>query len=141
MAVQRVREGAEKAKIELSSTVSTDINLPFITADATGPKHLTMTITRAKLEDLVGPIIERCKHPMEQALNDAKLTAKEVDRIIMVGGPTRMPMCKNLLKIMSVKKLSVALIPWSVCFRGGSASGDYYGDVKMCCFWMLLRFL
>jgi len=81
MAVQRVREGAEKAKIELSSTVSTDINLPFITADATGPKHLTMTITRAKLEDLVGPIIERCKHPMEQALNDAKLTAKEVDRI------------------------------------------------------------
>ena len=77
MAVQRLREAAEKAKIELSSTVSTDLNLPFITADSSGPKHLTMTITRAKLDDLVSPIIERCRHPLEQALNDAKLKASE----------------------------------------------------------------
>jgi molecular chaperone DnaK len=89
MAVQRLREGAEKAKVELSSTLTTDINLPFITADASGPKHLTMSITRAKLEDLISPIIDRCKHPMEQALSDAKLSARDIDRVIMVGGPTR----------------------------------------------------
>ena len=83
MAMQRVREAAEKAKVELSSTLSTDLNLPFITADQTGPKHLTMTLNRAKLEDLVKPIIDRCKHPMEQALSDAKLTAKNIDKIIL----------------------------------------------------------
>src|SRR3990167_2518772 len=79
MAIQRVREAAEKAKVELSSTLTTDLNLPFITADNTGPKHLTMPLTRAKLEDLIAPIIDRCHHPMEQALSDAKLTAKGID--------------------------------------------------------------
>ena len=72
MAMQRLREAAEKAKVELSSTLTTDINLPFITADSTGPKHLTMSINRAKLEELVGPIIERCRGPLEHALKDAK---------------------------------------------------------------------
>ncbi|MFH0855206.1 MAG: molecular chaperone DnaK [Candidatus Omnitrophota bacterium] len=105
MAVQRVREAAEKAKIELSSTVSTDINLPFITADAAGPKHLTMSITRAKLEDLILPIIERCKHPIEQAIADAKLTAKDIDRIIMVGGPTRMPIVQKFVEDYVGKKI------------------------------------
>ncbi|MBM3246856.1 MAG: molecular chaperone DnaK, partial [Candidatus Omnitrophica bacterium] len=104
MAVQRVREAAEKAKIELSSTVNTDINLPFITADASGPKHLTMSITRAKLEDLVTPIINRCKHPMEQAVADAKLNVSDIDRIIMVGGPTRMPIVQKFVEDYVGKK-------------------------------------
>jgi len=131
MAVQRVREGAEKAKIELSSTVSTDINLPFITADATGPKHLTMTITRAKLEDLVGPIIERCKHPMEQALNDAKLASKEVDRIIMVGGPTRMPIVQKFVEDYVGKKIERGVDPMECVALGAAVQAAIItGEVK-----------
>ncbi|MHB8139545.1 MAG: molecular chaperone DnaK, partial [Smithellaceae bacterium] len=131
MAVQRVREGAEKAKIELSSTVSTDINLPFITADATGPKHLTMTITRAKLEDLVGPIIDRCKHPMEQALNDAKLTSKEVDRIIMVGGPTRMPIVQKFVEDYVGKKIERGVDPMECVALGAAVQAAIItGEVK-----------
>ena len=131
MAVQRVREGAEKAKIELSSTVSTDINLPFITADATGPKHLTMTITRAKLEDLVSPIIERCKHPMEQALNDAKLTSKEVDRIIMVGGPTRMPIVQKFVEDYVGKKIERGVDPMECVALGAAVQAAIItGEVK-----------
>src|SRR5579864_572198 len=91
MAMNRVREAAEKAKIELSTTLETDINLPFITADASGPKHFQMKITRAKLEELIKPILERMRHPVEQALNDAKLTPANIDKIILIGGPTRMP--------------------------------------------------
>ena len=131
MAVQRVREGAEKAKIELSSTVSTDINLPFITADATGPKHLTMTITRAKLEDLVGPIIDRCRQPMEQALNDAKLTSKEVDRIIMVGGPTRMPIVQKFVEDYVGKKIERGVDPMECVALGAAVQAAIItGDVK-----------
>ncbi|MCG2714317.1 MAG: molecular chaperone DnaK [Candidatus Omnitrophica bacterium] len=131
MAVQRVREGAEKAKIELSSTVSTDINLPFITADATGPKHLAMTITRAKLEDLVRPIIDRCQHPMVQALNDAKLTAKEVDRIIMVGGPTRMPIVQKFLEDYVGKKIERGVDPMECVALGAAIQAAIItGDVK-----------
>ncbi|MFH1191777.1 MAG: molecular chaperone DnaK [Candidatus Omnitrophota bacterium] len=131
MAVQRVREGAEKAKIELSSTVSTDINLPFITADATGPKHLAMTITRAKLEDLVGPIIDRCRHPMEQALNDAKLTSKEVDRIIMVGGPTRMPIVQKFVEDYVGKKIERGVDPMECVALGAAVQAAIItGDVK-----------
>jgi len=131
MAVQRVREGAEKAKIELSSTVSTDINLPFITADATGPKHLTMTITRAKLEDLVGPIIDKCRHPMEQALNDAKLTSKEVDRIIMVGGPTRMPIVQKFVEDYVGKKIERGVDPMECVALGAAVQAAIItGDVK-----------
>jgi len=105
MAIQRLREAAEKAKVELSSTLTTDINLPFITADSSGPKHLTMSITRAKLEDLVSPIIDRCRKPMEAALNDAKLTPSDIDRIIMVGGPTRMPVVQKFVEDYVGKKI------------------------------------
>ncbi|MBU2068189.1 Hsp70 family protein, partial [Patescibacteria group bacterium] len=90
-AFQRLKEAAEKAKIELSSTLETDINLPFISANDSGPKHLTMKITQAKLEELVKPIVEKCKGPMDQAMKDAKLTSSDITKIIMVGGPTRMP--------------------------------------------------
>jgi molecular chaperone DnaK len=131
MAVQRVREAAEKAKIELSSTVSTDINLPFITADSTGPKHLTMNITRAKLEDLVGPIIDRCKHPIEQALNDAKLSAKEVDRIIMVGGPTRMPIVQKFVEDYVGKKIERGVDPMECVALGAAVQAAIItGEVK-----------
>jgi molecular chaperone DnaK len=131
MAVQRVREAAEKAKIELSSTVSTDINLPFITADATGPKHLTMNITRAKLEDLVAPIIDKCRHPMELALNDAKLTSKEVDRIIMVGGPTRMPIVQKFVEDFVGKKIERGVDPMECVALGAAVQAAIItGEVK-----------
>jgi len=131
MAVQRLREAAEKAKIELSSTVSTDINLPFITADASGPKHLTMTITRAKLEDLVGPIIDRCRHPMEQAINDAKLKASDIDRIIMVGGPTRMPIVQKFVEDFVGKKIERGVDPMECVALGAAVQAAIIkGDVK-----------
>lgn len=120
MAMQRIKEAAEKAKIELSSTLTTDINLPFITADANGPKHLTMSITRAKLEDLVMPIVERCKHPMEQALKDAKLTPSDIDRIIMVGGPTRMPIVQRFVEEFVGKKIERGVDPME-CVALGAA--------------------
>ena len=90
-ALQRLKEAAEKAKIELSSTMSTEINLPYITADAAGPKHLVMTLSRAKLEDLVGDLIEKTKGPVLAALKDAGLKPSEIDEVILVGGMTRMP--------------------------------------------------
>ncbi len=131
IAVQRLREAAEKAKIELSSTVSTDINLPFITADATGPKHLTMSITRAKLEDLISPIIDRCRHPMEQAINDAKLAAKEIDRIIMVGGPTRMPIVQKFVEDYVGKKIERGVDPMECVALGAAVQAAIIkGDVK-----------
>src|SRR3989339_242395 len=95
-ALQRVKEAAEKAKIDLSSTLETEINLPFLSGDTTGPKHLVMKITRAKLEELVKPIVEKCSGTLEQALNDSKLTPKDITKIILVGGPTRMPMVQQL---------------------------------------------
>ncbi|MCX6707411.1 MAG: Hsp70 family protein, partial [Candidatus Woesearchaeota archaeon] len=97
-ALQRLREAAEKAKIELSTTMETDINLPFITASDKGPKHLAVKITRAKLEQLIDPLIQKCKHPVEQALKDAKIDRKGVDRIILVGGPTRMPAVRKFIE-------------------------------------------
>jgi len=131
MAVQRVREAAEKAKIELSSTVSTDINLPFITADSSGPKHLTMSITRAKLEDLIGPIIDRCRHPMEQALNDAKLSSGEIDRIIMVGGPTRMPIVQKFVEDFVGKKIERGVDPMECVALGAAVQAAIIkGDMK-----------
>ena len=131
MAVQRVREAAEKAKVELSSTVSTDINLPFITADATGPKHLAMTITRAKLEDLVGPIINKCRHPMEQAIADAKLKASDIDRIIMVGGPTRMPIVQKFVEDFVGKKIERGVDPMECVALGAAIQAAIIkGDVK-----------
>src|SRR5436189_1261605 len=91
MALQRLKEAAEKAKMELSSTMSTDINLPFITADQSGPKHLNVPLTRAKFEQLVDDLIQRTLPPMQQALKDAGLDPKQIDEGILGGGPTRAP--------------------------------------------------
>jgi molecular chaperone DnaK len=98
MALQRLQEACEKAKKELSSTPQTDINLPFITADASGPKHLQMTITRSKFEQLVDHLIERCRGPVLQALKDSKLSAKEIDEVVLVGGSTRVPKVQSLVR-------------------------------------------
>lgn len=131
MAIQRVREAAEKAKIELSSTLSTDINLPFITADASGPKHLTMNFTRAKLEDLIGPIIEKCRHPMKQASNDAKLNSKDIDRVIMVGGPTRMPIVQKFVEDYAGKKIERGVDPMECVALGAAIQAAIIkGDMK-----------
>ena len=120
MAVQRVREAAEKAKVELSSTLTTDLNLPFITADQTGPKHLTMSLNRAKLEELISPIIDRCKGPIERALSDAKFDAKKIDRIILVGGPTRMPIVQKFVEDYVGKKIERGVDPME-CVALGAA--------------------
>jgi len=131
MAMQRLREAAEKAKIELSSTISTDINLPFITADASGPKHLVMNITRAKLEELVRPIVERTRHSIEQALGDAKLTPSDINRIIMVGGPTRMPIVQQFVEDYVGKKIERGIDPMEcVAFGAAVQAGVIKGDVK-----------
>jgi len=131
MAVQRLREAAEKAKIELSSTVSTDINLPFITADASGPKHMTMTLSRAKLDDLVKPIVDRCKHPIEQAVKDSNLSTKDIDRIIMVGGPTRMPIVQKFLEDYVGKKIERGVDPMECVALGAAIQAAIItGDMK-----------
>jgi len=140
MATQRLREAAEKAKVELSSTLTTDINLPFITADATGAKHLTMSINRATLEQLVGPIIERCRGPLEQALKDAKETfAKEgasfanndIDKIIMVGGPTRMPIVQKFVEDYFGKKIERGIDPMDCVAMGAAIQAAIMkGEVK-----------
>jgi molecular chaperone DnaK len=97
-ALQRLREAAEKAKIELSTLVETEINLPFVTADASGPKHLQIKLTRAKLEQLTEGLVARCRGPFEAALQDAKLTARDIDEVVLVGGATRMPMIQDLVR-------------------------------------------
>lgn len=98
MAIQRIREAAEKAKIELSSSSQTDINLPFITADASGPKHINMKMTRTQLEKLVDPLISRTVEPVRKALKDASLSAKDIQEVILVGGMTRMPKVTESVK-------------------------------------------
>ncbi|QAT17994.1 molecular chaperone DnaK [Candidatus Velamenicoccus archaeovorus] len=131
MAIQRIREAAEKAKIELSSTLTTDINLPFITADNTGPKHLTMSITRAKLEELVRPIIDKCRVPMEKALEDAKVKASDVHRIIMVGGPTRMPIVQKFVEDFVGKKIERGVDPMECVAMGAAVQAAIIkGDIK-----------
>lgn len=131
MATQRVREAAEKAKIELSTVMETDLNLPFITADASGPKHLTMQLTRSKLEQLIDPVIQRCQHPVEQAMKDAGLTPDEIDRIILVGGPTRMPIVQSFLESKVGKKVERGVDPMECVSRGAAIqAGIIKGDVK-----------
>ncbi len=131
MAMQRLREAAEKAKIELSSTVTTDINLPFITADATGPKHLTMSINRAKLEGLVTPIIDKCKSPMQCAFDDAKLSASDIDKIIMVGGPTRMPIVQKFVEDYVGKKIERGIDPMECVSMGAAVQASIIkGETK-----------
>ncbi len=131
MAMQRLREAAEKAKIELSSTLTTDINLPFITADSAGPKHLTMSLTRAKLEELISPIIDRCKHPMEQALTDSGLKSKDINRIIMVGGPTRMPIVQKFVEDYVGKKIERGVDPMECVAMGAAIQAAVLkGEIK-----------
>ena len=127
MAMTRLKEAAEKAKIELSSTLETDINLPFITADQNGPKHLQMKITRAKLEELVKPIIEKCRGPLEQALNDAKLSPQNITRIIMVGGPTRMPIMQKFVEDYIGKKIERGVDPMECVALGAAIQGAVLG--------------
>lgn len=130
-ATQRIREAVEKAKIEISTTLTSDINLPFISADASGPKHLTMTLTRAKLEDLVRPIVDRCRHPMEQALSDAKMTPKDIDRIILVGGPTRMPIIRKFVEDFVGKEAEHGVDPMECVAIGAAIQGGILaGEVK-----------
>jgi molecular chaperone DnaK len=131
IAAQRIREAAEKAKIELSNVLETDLNLPFITADASGPKHLAMKFTRATLERLIEPIINRCRGPIERALGDAKLTPKEIDRIILVGGPTRMPIVQRFVEEAIGRKVERGVDPME-CVAMGAAiqAGIIKGEVK-----------
>ncbi|MCM8770275.1 MAG: molecular chaperone DnaK [Candidatus Omnitrophica bacterium] len=140
MAMQRLREAAEKAKVELSSTLTTDINLPFITADATGPKHLTMSINRAKLEELVTPIIERCRGPLERAIKDAQeafrkegidFSGRDIDKIIMVGGPTRMPIVQKFVEDYFGKKIERGVDPMECVAMGAAIQAAIIkGEVK-----------
>ncbi len=120
VAMNRVREAAEKAKIELSNVYETEINLPFIAHDSTGPKHLSYTLTRSKLEELVAPIVERCRGPIEQALKDAKLTPQEIDKILLVGGPTRMPIIREFLRRVLGKEPERGVDPME-CVAAGAA--------------------
>jgi molecular chaperone DnaK len=131
MAMMRVREACEKAKIELSTTMSTEINLPFITADASGPKHLSLHITRAKLEELINPIIERCQGPLQNALKDAKLQPDQIDSIILVGGPTRMPVVQHFVEGLVGKKIQRGVDPMECVAMGAAIQGAVLsGEVK-----------
>lgn len=130
VAVQRVREAAEKAKIELSTVLTTDINLPFISADAAGPKHLSMSLTRAKLDDLIRPTIDRCRGPMDRALADSKLTPADIAKIILVGGPTRMPIVRKFVEDYMGKGPESGVDPME-CVATGAAiqAGVMAGEV------------
>jgi molecular chaperone DnaK len=131
MAVQRLKEAAEKAKIELSSAQETDINLPFITADASGPKHLNVGLTRSKLEQMVDSIIQRAAGPCQQALKDAGVTAGEIDEVVLVGGQTRMPAIQKLVEKLFGKEPSRGVNPDEVVAIGAAVQGGVLrGDVK-----------
>ena len=131
VALQRLREAAEKAKIELSTVIDTEINLPFLTANQDGPKHFTYKLTRAKLEQIIEPIIKRCKHPIEQAMSDAKLSFKDIEKIILVGGPTRMPMVQKFVEEVTGKKVERGVDPMECVALGASIqAGVLSGEVK-----------
>ncbi|MFO7662546.1 MAG: molecular chaperone DnaK [Chloroflexota bacterium] len=130
-ALQRVREAAEKAKIELSSTMETDINLPFITADMHGPKHLQMTLSRAKFEQLTEHLLQRVEEPFNRALQDAGIKANELDEVVLVGGSTRMPMVQELVRKMTGKEPNKSVNPDEVVAIGAALqAGVLAGDVK-----------
>ena len=131
MAVQRLKESAEKAKIELSTTVETDINLPFITADASGPKHMNLKLTRAKLESLVDDILQRSVGPCRQALKDAGIDASKIDEVVLVGGQTRMPKIQQIVKDFFGKEPHKGVNPDEVVAIGAALQGGVLaGDVK-----------
>jgi len=131
MAMQRVRDAAEKAKIELSSTLETQINLPFLSATPEGPKHLALSLSRAQLEELIRPVIERCRGPVEQALADAKLEKGQIDRIVLVGGPTRMPIVQKTVEQLVGPSIERGVDPME-CVAMGAAiqAGVLAGEVK-----------
>jgi molecular chaperone DnaK len=131
MAMQRLQEACEKAKKELSTAQSTDVNLPFITADASGPKHLQMTITRAEFEKMCDPLIERCRGPVLQALKDAKLDPKDIDEVVLVGGSTRIPKVQELVKKVFSKEPHKGVNPDEVVALGAAIQGGVLGgDVQ-----------
>ncbi len=131
MALQRLRDAAEKAKIELSTTMETEINLPFITADATGPKHLVKKLTRAKLEQMIEDIIQRSLGPCRQALKDAGVEAKDIDEVVLVGGQTRMPRIQQVVKELFGKEPHRGVNPDEVVAIGAAVqAGVLAGDVK-----------
>ncbi len=130
-ALQRLTEAAEKAKIELSNATQSEINLPFITATPEGPKHLDLTLTRGKFEELASTLIDRCRVPVEQALKDAKLSTGEIDEIVMVGGSTRMPAVKELVKRVTTKDPNQTVNPDEVVAVGAAIQGGVLaGEVK-----------
>jgi len=131
LALQRLKEAAEKAKIELSTTMETDVNLPFIAQSDDGPKNLSIPLTRAKLESLVGDIVEKCRHPLEQAIKDAGITSSEIDKIVMVGGPTRMPVIQKFVEEVVGKKSERGIDPMECVAQGASIqAGVLAGEVK-----------
>jgi len=131
MALQRLKEAAEKAKIELSTVLQTEVNLPFITADASGPKHLAITVTRAKLEQLVGDLVERTLEPCKQALTDAGVTAAQVDEVVLVGGQTRMPKVQEVVRGFSGKEPHKGVNPDEVVAIGAAIqAGVLKGEVR-----------
>ena len=127
MALQRLQEACEKAKKELSSAQSTDINLPFITADATGPKHLQLSITRAQFEQMCDALVERCRGPVVQALKDAKLDPKDIDEVVLVGGSTRIPKVQELVKKLFSKEPHKGVNPDEVVALGAAIQGGVLG--------------
>ncbi len=131
MAMQRIREAAEKAKIELSNVFETELNLPFLSADAQGPKHLTMKLSRAKLESLVGPIVNRCRASVDQALADAKLKTSDISKIILVGGPTRMPIVQKFVEDHVGRKVERGVDPMECVASGaGVQAAVLTGEIK-----------
>jgi molecular chaperone DnaK len=130
-AQQRILEAAEKAKIELSSTLESEINLPFLAAEANVPKHFKYVLTRAKLEDLIRPIIEKCRVPVERALGDAKLSPKDINKIILVGGPTRMPIVQKFVEDLLGAKVERGIDPMECVAMGAAVQGGVLsGEVK-----------
>ena len=135
-AMTRIREAAEKAKIELSTVMETDINLPFIAQDSSGAKNLELRVTRAKLNELIGPIIEKCKPSIEKALEDAKLTKSDINKIVMVGGPTRIPLVKKFVSELLSKEVESGVDPMEAVAMGaaiqaGIIAGDVSSDIVL----------
>jgi len=137
MALQRIREAAEKAKVELSSVMETEINLPFVTADSSGPKHLSMNLSRSKLEQIVESLVERTDAPVRQALQDAGVTASEIAEVVMVGGMTRMPAVVEKVKILFGKDPHKGVNPDEVVAIGAAIqAGVLQGEVRIFSCWM-----
>ncbi len=127
MAINRVKEAAEKAKIELSTVMETEINLPYVSATQSGPKHLNIKLSRSKLEQLIDPIIRRCIKPFEQALKDAKLTKDDIQKVILVGGPTRMPVVQKFIEDNVGKKMERGIDPMECVAMGAAIQGGILG--------------